>query len=97
LCFHSFFDWDSKGILLFPIFIREKEEFEKKCCRLEFAQQSVTKQENGNTRSASRPVSDSFRHIHRISSYATHKMTKRNKTGTFFAKVPFCIFFSIIR
>ena len=30
LCFHSFFDWDSKGILLFPIFKREKEEFEKK-------------------------------------------------------------------
>lgn len=77
----------------FPIFLKEKEEFEKKkCCCLEFAQQSVTKQENGNTRSASRPVSDSFRHIHRISSYATHKMTKRNKTGTFLPRFLFCIF-----
>nr|CAH0108141.1 unnamed protein product [Daphnia galeata] len=35
---------------------KRREEFEKKkCCCLEFAQQSVTKQENGNTRSASRP------------------------------------------
>lgn len=65
------------------------EKQQKILCCLEFHRDSQAGTErNGNTRSASRPVSDSFRHFFRISSASEKE--KKDLVVVFFFGFVFC-------